>query len=79
LDDKVFEQKISLREAYEIFEAFVVQYNARGESSTVALMTDIGVSDGGTSSDPAQIYDFVVVASRILGNERLLELASRAD
>ena len=79
LDDKVFEQKISLREAYEILEAFVVQYNARGESSTVALMTDIGVSDGGTPSDPAQIYDFVVVASRILGNERLLELASRAD
>jgi hypothetical protein len=79
LDDEIFERKISLREAYEILEAFVVQYNARGESSTVSLMTDIGVSGGGTPSDPAQLYDFVKVAGRILQDEKLLKIASRAS
>ena len=77
LDDEIFEWKISLREAYEILEAFVVQYNTRGESSTVSMMTDIGISGGAIPSDPAQIYDFVRVAGRILRDEKLLAIASR--
>jgi hypothetical protein len=71
LDDPIFDRPISLRDAYKVLEAFIVQYNARGESSTVALMTDVGVSEGGPSSDPAQIGDFVRVAAAILGDNEL--------
>lgn len=76
LDDPIFDRKISLREAYAILEAFVAQYNARGESSTASLMTDIGVSGGGTSSDPAQIDDFAKVAGTILGDDELIRIRS---
>ena len=76
LDSQLFDRQVTLRDAYKILEAFVVQYNARGESSTVALMTDIGVSGYGTPSDPAQIVDFVRVAGTVLSDEALL-VASR--
>ena len=66
LNDPQFEQQISLRDAYRILEAFVVQYHARGESSTVNLMTDIGVLPDGTSTDPAQMADFLKVAEDLL-------------
>ena len=77
LDDEIFDQKISLREAYAILEAFVVQYNARGAGSTASLMADIGVSAGGTPSDPAQIYDFVRLAGIVLRDTKLLTVAPR--
>lgn len=76
LDDPVFDRQVSLRDAYKILEAFVVQYNERGESSTVSLMSDIGVSADGTASDPAQIRDFVRVAADLLGDDVLLAVAS---
>ena len=76
LDSQLFDRQVTLRDAYKILEAFVVQYNARGESSTVALMTDVGVSGDGTPSDPAQIYDFARIAGMVLRDEALL-VASR--
>lgn len=76
LDDPVFDRQVSLRDAYKILEAFVVQYNERGESSTVSLMSDIGVLDDGTPSDPAQIRDFIRVAADLLGDDALLAVAS---
>ena len=78
LDSQLFDRQVTLRDAYKILEAFVVQYNARGESSTVALMTDIGVAGDGAPSDPAQIYDFARVAGKILRDEALLD-ASRGS
>ncbi len=72
LSGPVFDRKVTLREAYQILEAFVVQYNERRESSTVALMTDIGVVGDGETSDPAQIYDFARVAGTLLRDEALL-------
>ena len=66
LNDPQFERQVSLRDAYRILEAFVVQYHARGESSTVNLMTDIGVLPDGTSTDPAQMADFLEVANGLL-------------
>jgi hypothetical protein len=76
LDDPVFDRQVSLRDAYRILEAFVVQYNERGESSTASLMSDIGVLGEGTPSDPAQIRDFVRVAADLLGDDVLLAIAS---
>lgn len=72
LDDRLFDRAVTLRDAYKILVEFVGQYNARGESSTAALMTDIGVSGDGTPSDPAQIYDFLHVAGTTLRDDSLL-------
>ncbi|MCE9637598.1 MAG: hypothetical protein K8T90_18015 [Planctomycetes bacterium] len=76
LYDPIFDRQVSLRDAYRMLEAFVVQYNARGESSTVSLMSDICVSPGGESSDPAQMRDFVRVAGDVLRDESLRTVAS---
>jgi hypothetical protein len=54
INDLEFSSRISIADAYRILEAFIVQYNARGESSTVALMSDIGLVPGGQTADPAQ-------------------------
>jgi hypothetical protein len=66
LNDPAFQRQLSLKDAYRILEAFVIQYHARGESSTVDLMTDVGVLPDGTSTDPAQVADFLQVAERLL-------------
>ncbi len=76
LDDPIFDRQVSLRDAYKILEAFVVQYNERGESSTVSLMSDMGILADGTPSDPAQIRDFVRVAADLLGDDVLRAVAS---
>jgi hypothetical protein len=78
LDSQLFDRQVTLRDAYRILEAFVVQYNARGESSTVALMADIGIPGDGTPSDPGQIYDFARVAGTVLRDEARL-VASRRN
>ncbi len=66
ISDSVFEQKVTLGEAYRIFEAFVARYNARGESSTAALMADMGVVARGQSADPAQLDDFLACAREVI-------------
>ena len=73
--DKVFDRQVSLRDAYRILEAFVVQYHERGKSSTVALMTDINIC-GDVTSDPAQIYDFLCVSGDILHDQALIAAAN---
>lgn len=66
INDPEFSEHVSLAEAYRILEAFVVQYNARGESSTVALLTDVGLVPGGQTADPAQLSDFLRCARQII-------------
>lgn len=76
VNDAVFDRGITLRESLQIFVQFVEQYNARGESSTVALMTDIGIGPGGETCDPAQLYDYLGTAGEVLGDDALTQ-ASR--
>ena len=66
LDDPVFAESVTLAEAYEILEAFVRQYNARGECATVDLLTDIGIVSSRQSADPAQLYDFLACARAVI-------------
>jgi hypothetical protein len=66
ISDDEFTQRISLGEAYRILEAFISQYNARGESSTVALLTDVGLVHGGQTADPAQLDDFLRCARQVI-------------
>jgi hypothetical protein len=67
LNDGAFAERVTLAEAYQILETFIAQYNARGESSTVALLTDIGIVSGRQSADPAQLGDFLDCARKIIG------------
>jgi hypothetical protein len=66
ISDPVFDQQVTLRQAYDILYRFLVAYHGRGESSTVALLTDVGIAGNGTSGDPSQIYDFVRLAEQVL-------------
>jgi len=74
LNHAAFNRQVSLRQAYEILFQFVVQYNARGERSTVELLTDVGIVRDGGSCDPAQIYDFLRVAGDVLDDDGLRDL-----
>jgi hypothetical protein len=62
-----FERTVTLKEAYQLLEAFIVQYHARGERSTIELLSDIGLDSQGYSSDPAQVQDFLNTANSLLG------------
>ncbi len=64
--DSRFSEQVTLGEAYRILEAFIVQYNARGESSTVALLTDVGLLPSGQTADPAQLDDFLACARKVI-------------
>lgn len=55
ISDSDFDQTITLREAYQLLEAFILQYNARGERSTADLAVDVAVCPDGHTSDPAQL------------------------
>ncbi len=64
-----FQRLLTLGDAYQLLYRFVEQYNARGESSTLDLLTDLALDvwqDGG-STDPAQMDDFLEVANALLG------------
>jgi hypothetical protein len=76
LDDAVFDKTLNLSQCYEILYRFICQYNDRGESSTADLAVDVGITSDGSSTDPAQIYDFVRVAGEVLDDR---ELRKRAD
>lgn len=69
VNDAEFDQVVTLRDAYRILERFVVQYNARGESNTVALMSDMGLLPNGNTSDPAQLEDFLACVHHTLAQE----------
>lgn len=70
VNDPEFQTRVSLAEAYRVLEKFVAQYNARGESSTVSLMTDVGLLPDGTTADPAQLSDFLKCADDVLRESR---------
>ncbi|MCC6669570.1 MAG: hypothetical protein IT458_00800 [Planctomycetes bacterium] len=78
VQDKLFDRTITLRQAYELLLGFIGQYHARGESSTLNLLSDAGLGPDGTTCDPAQIYDYLRVAGRILDDDQLLEAANPA-
>ena len=66
INDPLLSRTLSLADAYRILERFIVQYNDRGESDTVSLLTDVGLLPDGTTCDPVQLHDFLLCASEIL-------------
>ena len=67
ITDPIFSRSVSLADAYRILERFLNEYNERGESSTVALISDIGLAPDGGTCDPAQLSDFLRCAEKIVG------------
>ena len=65
INDPEFAERVSLAEPTRVLEAFVVQDNARGESSTVALLSDVGLVPGGQTADPG----FTPFASQVATSE----------
>ncbi len=45
---------------------FIEQYHARGESSTVDLISSLDVVPDGGTLDPTQLYDFLACAKAVL-------------
>jgi hypothetical protein len=78
LNSEIFDRPITLRQGYQIMAAFIAQYHARGESSTVALVADTGIGPSGETCDPAQIYDYLRVAGDLLGDVGLRDAAMPA-
>ena len=78
IEDEVFERTITLRQGYELLLGFIAQYHSRGESSTLNLLSDAGLGPDGTSCDPAQIYDYLRVAGRLLDDDQLRQAANPA-
>jgi|GEM_PF-2720821 len=66
INDARFRRQISLADAYRILALFIERYNARGESSSVALLTDTGLAPDGTTCDPAQLDDFLACADEVI-------------
>ena len=69
--DAPCERHLTLRQSYQIPVDFITQYHARGESSTLSLLSDAGLGPDGTTCDPAQLYDYLRVAGRLLGDDSL--------
>jgi len=76
VNDQLFDRAITLRQGCELLVRFVAQYHARGESSTLHLLTDAGIAPDGTTCDPAQIYDFTRVAGELLDDQQLRSAAT---
>ena len=67
VNDTEFQEKVSLKQAYEIMEKFLLQFHERGELLTGDLVSFIGLLEDGSSADPAQLNDFIKVANEVLG------------
>jgi hypothetical protein len=76
--DALFERHLTLRQSYQILVDFITQYHARGESSTLDLVCGASLGPDGTTCDPAQLYDFLRVAGRLLGDDDLRRAAGPA-
>jgi hypothetical protein len=70
ISDSDFDQTLTLREAFQILETFILQYNARGEWSTAHLAGNIALSPDGCTVDPAQLDDFLSTSVGLLNDGR---------
>lgn len=71
IEDVEFMRTLTLADAYRVMFKFIEQYNARGESSTAVLLSDLSLDlwADGVSADPAQLHDFLAVAATVLKQE----------
>jgi hypothetical protein len=66
IDDSAFDRTVTLREAYLIMERFVEAHIARGETSTIDLISYFGLLPSGMTGDPAAFDDYLAAARQVL-------------
>jgi hypothetical protein len=59
IDDPAFDRAVTLREAYLAMERFLTAHLARGETSTIDLVSYAGLHTDGGAGDPAALDDFL--------------------
>ena len=59
IDDPVFDERVTLRDAYRIFERFVNAFEARGDVAVAAFSMYMGLANDGIAGDPAALDDFL--------------------
>lgn len=66
VNDIEFQEKVTLKQAYQIMEKFLLQFHERGELTTGDLIDFIGLLEDGSSADPAQLNDYIKVTNEVL-------------
>jgi hypothetical protein len=67
INDKEFEEKITLKDSYQIMYEFLRTLHERGEVESGVLLGYIGLLENGSSADPAQLEDYLKTAEKIKG------------
>ena len=66
ISDRDFDQTLTLRQAFEVFGAFLEQFNARGAQETDLLASWLELQPDGGTADPAQLDDFLASARAVM-------------
>lgn len=69
INDREFEETLTLREAFEIFRRFLEQFNSRGARETDLLASWLELQPDGGTVDPAQLDDFLESARAVLAGD----------
>jgi hypothetical protein len=64
--DPVFDQHITLREAFYVLGKFLEQLNARGATETDLVASWLELESDGDTRDPAQLDDFLRCAQAVI-------------
>lgn len=67
INDEEFEEKISLKESYEVMYEFLLALHERAELETGVLLGFIGLLEDGGTADPAQLYDYIAAVEKVKG------------
>lgn len=67
IQDRAFDRRVSLRDAYRIMEHFLASYHERGEAPTAVVLSYLTIDNDGMSGDPAAISDYLESASVVIG------------
>jgi hypothetical protein len=67
IDDEVFDQLVTLREAYRIMERFLSEHFHRGEQPTGVLLGYLSLWEDGTTGDPAALHDYLDAVALVVG------------
>jgi hypothetical protein len=66
LSEPIFDTPLTLREAFLVLQNFIEQYNTRGPQGTDLMQADLLLLQDGTTSDPAQLDDFLTSAKSVV-------------
>lgn len=69
ISDPEFDAKITLREAFHVLVKFIEQYNSRAPQETDILQADLTLEKDGSTSDPAQLDDFLSSAKSVIKSD----------